>query len=45
VPAREYSGEASGWVKVVAEYEHGGKTYAGEAKLAVTMPDFIQRIR
>lgn len=45
VPAREYSGEASGWVKVVAEYQHGGRTYRGEGKLAVTMPDFIQRIR
>lgn len=45
VPAREYQGEASGWVKVVAEYEHGGQTHRGEAKLAVTMPDFIQRIQ
>jgi len=44
-PAREYQGEASGWVKVVAEYGHGGKSFTGEAKLAVTMPDFIQRIR
>lgn len=45
VPAREYQGEASGWVKVVAEYVHGGTTHVGEAKLAVTVPDFIQRIK
>lgn len=45
IPAREYQGEGSGWVKVIAEYEHGGKTHVGEAKLAVTMPDFIQRIK
>ncbi len=45
VAAREYSGEASGWVKVVAEYKGSDKPLTGEAKLAVTVPDYIQRIR
>jgi quinohemoprotein amine dehydrogenase len=37
--------EAVAWVKVVASYKHGGKTFEGDAKLAVCDPDFIQRIR
>ncbi|GAB4265689.1 MAG: hypothetical protein Kow0092_18180 [Deferrisomatales bacterium] len=45
IAAREYSGEGSGWVKVVAEYRRGASAYRGEAFLAVTVPDFIQRIR
>ncbi|MEW6488373.1 MAG: hypothetical protein AB1578_10755 [Thermodesulfobacteriota bacterium] len=45
VPSRRYSGEASGWVKVVARYEGGGTPLEAEAHLAVTMPDFIPRIR
>ena len=45
IPAREYSGEGTGFVKVVATYRRGGRTYTGEAKLAVTVPDYIQRIQ
>lgn len=37
--------EAVAWVKVLATYKQGKKTYKGEAKLAVTDPDYIQRIR
>ena len=44
-PMRNYSGENSGLVKVVASYKRGARTYRAEAKLAVTMPDFIARIR
>jgi quinohemoprotein amine dehydrogenase alpha subunit len=45
IPAREYSGEGSGLVKVVAEYQRGGQSYLAEAKLAVTMPDYVPRIK
>ncbi|MDW7709029.1 MAG: quinohemoprotein amine dehydrogenase subunit alpha [Deferrisomatales bacterium] len=45
IPAREYSGEGSGWVKVLAEYRRGERTYVAEGRLAVTVPDYIQRIR
>ncbi len=45
VPAREYSGEGSGFVKVVATYRDGDRVHTAEAKLAVTVPDYIQRIR
>ncbi|NTU60104.1 MAG: hypothetical protein HGA98_03490 [Deltaproteobacteria bacterium] len=43
--SRKYHAEASGFVKVLAQYKKGSKTYKAEAKLAVTMPDFIPRIR
>ena len=45
LPARGYTTEGSGLVKVVATYKHGPKTYKAEAQLAVTVPDFVQRIR
>jgi quinohemoprotein amine dehydrogenase alpha subunit len=45
ITAREYSGEGTGLVKVVAEYQRGGRSHRGEAKLTVTVPDYIQRIR
>lgn len=45
IPARAYSDEGSGLVKVLATYQRGGKKYDAEAQLAVTEPDFIQRIR
>jgi quinohemoprotein amine dehydrogenase len=44
-PARNYSGENSGLVKVIAQYKRGARTFKADAQLAVTMPDFIQRIR
>lgn len=45
IPAREYGGEGTGMVKVVAEYQRGAAPYAAEALLVVTVPDFIQRIK
>jgi quinohemoprotein amine dehydrogenase len=44
-PGRRFQGENSGLVKVLAEYRRGTRTYRAQAKLAVTMPDFIPRIR
>jgi quinohemoprotein amine dehydrogenase len=44
-PARNYSGENSGLVKVIAQYKRGAQSFRAEAQLAVTMPDYIQRIR
>ena len=44
-PKRNYSGENSGLVKVNASYTRSGRTYRAQALLAVTMPDFIPRIR
>ncbi len=44
-PKRNYSAENSGLVKVLALYRRGAQTYAAEAALAVTVPDFIARIR
>jgi quinohemoprotein amine dehydrogenase len=37
--------EAVAWVKVLATYKEGAKTYKGQAQLAVCDPDFIKRIR
>lgn len=45
VSARAYSVEGSGLVKVRATYARGARKYDAEAQLAVTEPDFIQRIR
>ncbi|HET9596228.1 MAG TPA: quinohemoprotein amine dehydrogenase subunit alpha [Anaeromyxobacteraceae bacterium] len=45
VPARAYSVESSGLVKVLASYRRGSRTYDAEGQLAVTMPDFVPRIR
>jgi quinohemoprotein amine dehydrogenase len=44
-PARSYSGENSGLVKVLARYQRGTRTYQAEAQLAITVPDYIQRLR
>lgn len=44
-PARNYSGENSGLVKVLADYRRGGRTYRAQAWLAVTVPDYIARLR
>ncbi len=44
-PLRNFSAENSGLVKVVAQYTRGAQTFTAEAQLAVTMPDFIGRIR
>lgn len=42
---RNYSTENSGLVKILARYRRGAQTYTAEAALAVTVPDFIARIR
>jgi quinohemoprotein amine dehydrogenase len=44
-PLRNFSAENSGLVKVVAQYTRGTQTFRAEAQLAITMPDFIGRIR
>jgi quinohemoprotein amine dehydrogenase len=44
-PLRNYSAENSGLVKVIAVYRRGTQTFQAQAQLAVTMPDYIQRIR
>lgn len=44
-PRRDYTGENSGLVKVLAQYRRGAQTFRTQAQLAVTMPDFIQRLR
>lgn len=44
-PQRNYTTENSGLVKVIAQYQRGGRTYTAKAQLAVTPPDFIPRIR
>jgi quinohemoprotein amine dehydrogenase len=45
LPSRASSLEGSGLVKVLASYQRGAKTYRAEGQLAVTVPDFVQRIR
>lgn len=45
IPARNYRGEGTGMVKVMAEYTRGGDAYTAQGLLVVTVPDFIQRIR
>jgi hypothetical protein len=44
-PTRNYSVENNGLVKVLAHYKRGTQTFNAQAQLAVTMPDFIQRLR
>ncbi len=44
-PLRNYGAENSGLVKVVARYKHGTQVLTAQARLAVTMPDFIPRLR
>jgi len=45
IPAREYGGEGTGMVKVIATYTHAETPYTAEARLVVTVPDYIQRIK
>jgi hypothetical protein len=42
---RAYSGDDGGLVKVLARYRRGERTYTAQALLAVTMPDYVQRLR
>jgi len=45
VSSRDLQSEAIGLVRVDAEYKRGDRIYFGNAKLAVTEPDFVQRIK
>jgi quinohemoprotein amine dehydrogenase len=45
IPSRAATLEGSGLVKVLATYQRGTRRYDAEAQLAVTMPDFVQRVR
>jgi len=45
IPAREYGGEGTGMVKVIATYVRGPDSWTAEGRLVVTVPDYIQRIR
>jgi hypothetical protein len=45
IPARNYGGEGTGMVKVLAKYTRGANSYSAEGRLVVTVPDYIQRIK
>ena len=45
IPSREYGGEGTGMVKVIAEYTRGSNSYTAEGRLVVTVPDYIQRLK
>lgn len=45
IPAREYGGEGTGMVKVIANYTRGANSYTAEGRLVVTVPDYIQRLK
>jgi len=45
IPAREYGGEGTGMVKVIARYTRGTTPYTAEGRLVVTVPDYIQRLK
>ncbi len=45
LPSRELQIEGTGMVKVIAKYTRGTEPFSAEARLVVTVPDFIQRLR
>jgi quinohemoprotein amine dehydrogenase len=45
IASREFHGEGSGMVNVEAEYKRGDRAFLAKARLAVTLPDFVPRIR
>lgn len=45
IPSRRYEIEGTGMVKVVAAYTRGNDHYSAAARLVVTVPDYIQRVR
>ena len=45
IPSRSYGSEGTGMVRVIAQYNRGADSYTAEARLVVTVPDFIQRIK
>ena len=44
-PTREFHKESTGLVNVEAQYQRGEQRYTAKAQLAVTLPDFVPRIR
>ena len=45
IPVRDFHAEGTGLVKVLAEYKKGERSYSAEARLVVTVPDYIPRIK
>jgi quinohemoprotein amine dehydrogenase len=45
IPSREWGGEGTGMVKVIAQYTRGAISYTAEGRLVVTVPDYIQRLK
>lgn len=45
IAVRPFHAEATGLVKVLADYKRGDKSYSAAARLVVTEPDFIPRIK
>ena len=45
IEVREFHVEGIGLVKVEAEYQRGDQSYKAEARLVVTVPDYIPRIK
>jgi quinohemoprotein amine dehydrogenase len=45
IEVRDFHAEATGLVKVLAEYKRGERIYKAEARLVVTEPDYIPRIK
>lgn len=45
VPTRTQRVEANGLARVEATYQRGNRQYTAKAKMVVTLPDFVQRIR
>ncbi|WP_169513257.1 hypothetical protein [Geopsychrobacter electrodiphilus] len=45
IPERAFHAEGTGLVKVMAEYKKDKRSYSAEARLVVTEPDFIPRIK
>lgn len=45
IAVRDFHNEGIGLVKVLADYKKGERSYTAEARLVVTEPDFIPRIK
>lgn len=45
IVSREFHAEGSGFVNVEAEYKRGERSFLAKARLAVTLPDFVPRIK
>lgn len=45
IASREFHAEGSGLVNVEADYKRNNRSYLAKGRLAVTLPDFVPRIR